>query len=77
MSIGLVTVGAADGLGVAGATGAAPGAAVTGLTGNNPGGDSGVAGATSVLVSVPRLTASGSRSRMWSRTHLYWRPPMT
>ena len=59
MSIGLVAVGAADGLGVAGATGAAAGAAVTGLTGNNPGEDSGVAGATSVLVSDPHLAASG------------------
>ena len=59
VSIGLVAAGTAGGLGVAGATGAAPGAAVAGLTGNNPGEDSGVAGATSVLVSAPRLTASG------------------
>ena len=58
VSIGLVAVGVADGLGVAGATGAVLGAAVTGLTGNNPGEDSGVAGATSVLGSVPHLTAS-------------------
>ena len=42
-----------------GATGAAAGAAVAGPTGNNPGEDSGVAGATSVLVSAPCLTASG------------------
>ena len=59
VSIGVVAVGAADGLGVAGATGAAAGAAVAGLTGNNPGEDSGIAGATSVLVSIPHLTASG------------------
>ena len=60
MSIGVVAVGAADwGLGVAGATGAAAGAAGAGLTGNNPGEDSGVARATSVLVSVFGLTASG------------------
>ena len=59
VSIGVVAAGAAYGLGVAGATGAAAGAVVTGLTGNNPGEDSGVAGATSVLVSIPRLTASG------------------
>ena len=52
VSIGVVAVGAADGLGVAGATGAV--AAVAGLTGDNPGEDSGVAGATSVLVSIPR-----------------------
>ena len=66
VSIGLVAAGTADGLGVAGATGAVPGAAVAGLTGNNPGEDSGVAGATSVLVSISRLTASGWCSRMWS-----------
>ena len=59
VSIGLVAVGAAGGLGVAGATGAAPGAAVTGLTGNNPCEDSGVAGATLMLVSTSGLTASG------------------
>ena len=59
VSIGVAAVGTAGGLGVAGATGAAPGAAVTGPTGTNPGEDSGVAGATSVLVSAPRLTASG------------------
>ena len=59
VSISVVAVGTAGGLGVAGATGAAAGAAVAGLTGNNPGEDSGVAGATSVLVSAPRLTASG------------------
>ena len=59
VSIGVVAVGTAGGLGVAGATGAVPGAAVTGLTGNNPDEDSGVAGATSVLVSIPHLTASG------------------
>ena len=59
VSIGVVAVGTAGGLGVAGATGAAAGAAVIGLTGNNPGEDSGVAGATSVLVSIPHLTASG------------------
>ena len=59
VSIGLVAAGAADGLGVAGATGAVPGAAVTGLTGNNPGEDSGVAGAILVLVIVSGLTASG------------------
>ena len=59
VSIGLAVVGTAGGLGVAGATGAAPGAAVAGPTGNNPGEDSGVAGATSVLVSAPHLTASG------------------
>ena len=59
VSIGVVAVGTAGGLGVAGATGAASGAAVAGLTGHNPGEDSGVAGATSVLVSAPRLTASG------------------
>ena len=75
VSIGVVAAGAADGLGVAGATGAAPGAAVAGLTGNNPGEDSGVAGATSVLVSVPHLTASGWRSQMWSCARLYWPPP--
>ena len=70
VSIGLVAVGAAGGLGVAGATGAAPGAAVTGLTGNNPGEDSGVAGATLVLVSASGLTASGWRSQMWSCMHV-------
>ena len=59
VSIGLVAAGAAGGLCVAGATGAGAGAAVTGLTGNNPGEDSGVAGATSVLVSASGLTASG------------------
>ena len=59
VSIGVVAAGAADGLGVAGATGAVSGAAVAGLTGDNPGEDSGVAGATSVLFSTPRLTASG------------------
>ena len=59
VSIGVVAADTADGLGVAGATGAAPGAAVAGLTGHNPGEDSGVAGATSVLVSAPHLTASG------------------
>ena len=59
VSIGLAAVGTAGGLGVAGATGAAPGAAVAGPTGNNPDEDSGVAGATSVLVSIPCLTASG------------------
>ena len=59
VSIGVVAVGTAGGLGVAGATGTAAGAAVAGPTGNNPGEDSGVAGATSVLVSAPRLTASG------------------
>ena len=59
VSVGVAAVGIAGGLGVAGATGAAAGAAVTGLTGHNPGEDSGVAGATSVLVSAPRLTASG------------------
>ena len=59
VSIGLVAAGAAGGLGVAGAAGAVAGTAVAGLTGNNPGEDSGVAGATSVLVSIPRLTASG------------------
>ena len=69
--------GTAGGLGVAGATGAVAGAAVTGLTGNNPGEDSGVAGATLVLVSIPCLTASGSRSWMWSHTCLYWPPPVT
>ena len=40
VSIGLVAVGTAGGLGVAGATGAVPGAAVAGPTGNNPGEDS-------------------------------------
>ena len=74
VSIGLVAAGTAGGLGVAGATGAVAGDAVTGLTGNNPGEDSGVAGATLVLVSIPRLTASGWRSWMWSHTHLYWPP---
>ena len=64
VSIGLVAAGTAGGLGVAGATGAAAGAAVAGLTGNNPGEDSGVAGAPSVLVSIPCLTASGWRSWM-------------
>ena len=59
MSIGLVAAGTAGGLGVAGATGAAPGSAVTGPTGNNPCEDSGVAGATLVLVSMSGLTASG------------------
>ena len=59
VSIGPVAVGTAGGLGVAGATGAVPGAAVAGPTGNNPGEDSGVAGSTSVLISAPRLTASG------------------
>ena len=59
VSIGLVAAGTAGGLGVAGATGAVAGDAVTGLTGNNPGEDSGVAGATSVLVSLSGLTASG------------------
>ena len=59
VSIGVTAAGTAGGLGVAGATGAAPGAAVAGPSGNNPGEDSGVAGATSVLVSAPRLTASG------------------
>ena len=59
VSIGLVAVGTAGSLGVAGATGAAAGAVVTGLTGNNPGEDSGVAGATLVLVSMSGLTASG------------------
>ena len=59
VSIGMVAAGTAGGLGVAGATGAAAGAACAGLTGNNPGEDSGVAGATSVLVSASGLTASG------------------
>ena len=59
VTIGLVAAGAAGSLGVAGATGAVPGAAVTGLTGNNPCEDSGVAGATFVLVSTSGLTASG------------------
>ena len=59
VSFGVVAAGAADGLGVAGAAGAAPGAAVAGLTGHNPCEGSGVAGATSVLVSAPHLTASG------------------
>ena len=77
VSIGLVAAGAADGLDAAGATGAVPGAAVTGPTGNNPGEDSGVAGATLVLVSMSGLTASGSHSRMWSHAHLYWPPQMT
>ena len=77
MSIGLVAVGTAGGLGVAGATGAVARVAVAGLTGNNPGEDSGVAGATSVLVSIPHLTASGWCSQMWSCAHLYWPPPMT
>ena len=77
VSSGLVAVGTAGGLGVAGATGAAAGAAVTGLTGNNPCEDSGVAGATSVLVSMSGLTVSGWHSRMWSRAHLYLPPPMT
>ena len=77
VSIGVVAVGTAGGLGVAGATGAAPGAAVSGLTGNNPGEDSGVAGATSVLVSIPHLTASGWHSQMWSYACLYWPSPMT
>ena len=77
VSNGVVAAGTAGGLGVAGATGAVPVAAVAGPTGNNPGEDSGVAGATSVLVSIPCLTASGSRSRMWSRACLYWPPPMT
>ena len=75
--IGLVAAGAAGGLGVAGATGAVPGAAVTGLTGNNPCEDSGVSGATLVLVSKSGLTASGWRSQMWSCACLYWPPPMT
>ena len=60
VSIGVVAAGAAGcGLGVAGATGAAAGAAGTGLTGNIPGEDSGVAGATSVVVGMSVLTASG------------------
>ena len=59
VSIDLVAVGTAGGLGVTGATGTAAGAAVTGLTGNNPVGHSGVAGATLVLVSISHLTASG------------------
>ena len=58
VSIGVVAAGAADGLVVAGPTGAVAGAAVTGLTGNNPGEDSGVAGATLVLVSTSGLTPS-------------------
>ena len=74
MSIGVVAVGTAGGLGVAGATGVAPGAAVTGLTGNNPCEDSGVAGATLVLVSTSGLSASGWRSWIWSCTCLYWPP---
>ena len=53
------------------------GTAVAGLTGNNPGEDSGVAGATSVLVSTSGLTASGWHSWMWSHACLYWPPPMT
>ena len=77
VSIGLVDAGAARGLGVAGATGAAAGAAVTGLTGNNPGEDSGVAGATLLLVGMSGLSASGQHSWMWSRACLYWPPPMT
>ena len=77
VSIGVVATGAADDLGVAGATGAVARAAVTGLSGNNPGEDSGVAGAASVLVGVSGLTASGWRSWMWSCTHLYWPPLMT
>ena len=74
VSIGLVAAGAAGGLGVAGATCAAAGAAGIGLTGNNPGEDSGVAGTTSVLVSMSCLTASGWRLQMWSHAHLYWPP---
>ena len=77
VSIGLVAVGAAGGLGVAGATGAAAGATVAGLTGSNPCEDSGVAGATLVLVSASGLTASGWHSWMWSHARLYWPPPMT
>ena len=77
VSIGLVAVGAAGGLGVAGATGAVAGAAVTGFTGNNPCEDSGVAGATLVLGSTSGLTTSGWHSWMWSCVHLYWPPPMT
>ena len=60
VSIGVVAADAADcGLGAVGATGAAAGAAGTGLTGNIPGEDSGVAGATSVVVGMSGLTASG------------------
>ena len=73
VSIGLVVVGAAGwGFGVGGGTGAAAGATGTGLTGKIPGEDSGVAGATSVLVSMSGLAAFGWRSWMWSRAHLYW-----
>ena len=59
VSIGLVAAGTASGLGVAGGTGGAAGVAGAGLTGNNPGEDSGVDWATSVLVSLSGLTASG------------------
>ena len=59
VAIGMVAAGTAGGFGVAGVTGAAAGAACAGLTGNNPVEDSGVAGATSVLVSASGLTASG------------------
>ena len=77
VSIGLVAASAADGVGVAGATGAAARFNVTGLTGKNPGEDSGVAGATSVLVGASSLSASGWHSWMWSCTCLYWPPPVT
>ena len=60
VSIGVVTVGtAACGFGVAGAMGAVAWAAGPGLTGNNPDEDSDVAGATSVVVNMSGLTASG------------------
>ena len=59
VSIGQVPVGTAGSLGVAGPTGAVAGAAGIGLPGNNLSEDSGIAGATSVLVSMFGLTASG------------------
>ena len=59
VSIGVVAVDAAGGFSVAGATGSVAGAAGIGFTGNIPGEDSGVGGATSVLVSVSGLTAPG------------------
>ena len=59
VSIGVVAADAAGyGLGAAGATGAVAGATGAGLTGNISGEDSGVAGATTVLVGMSGLTVS-------------------
>ena len=59
VSIGVVAVGTAGGLGVAGVTGAVARTAGAGLTRNIPGEDSGIAGATSVVVDMSGLTVSG------------------